>query len=146
MAWTYSGNPATNTKDTVRYLVGDTQSNDPLTTDEEIAWALSQTSDNAYSAAAWVAKAISAYFARLAETTEIAGIKIQYGKRAESYEKKAIDLENRSTTQFTSIIPYAGGISQSDKDTLDQDNATVFSIGGMDNSGTLTPINPLSEV
>lgn len=145
MAWTYSGNPAANSKDEVRYLVGDTQSNDQLTTDEEIAWALSQNSDNTHQAAAWVAKSISAYFARLAESTEIGPIKIQYGKRAETYEKKAIDLENRASTQFTSIDIYAGGISQSDKDSLDQDNATVFRIGQMDISGTLTPIDPLTE-
>lgn len=145
MAWTYSGNPAASTSDTVRFLVGDTQSADPLTTDEEIAWALSQNSDSAYAAAAWVAKAISAYFARLAESTEIGPIKINYGKRADTYEKKAADLESRVNAQFNSIIPYAGGISKTDKDSLDQDNATVFRIGEMDRNGTLTPVDPKLE-
>ena len=146
MAWTYSGNPATSTKDTVRYFVGDTQLDSPLTTDEEIAWALSQTGDEVYAAAVCVAKAISAYFSTLAETTEIGPIKIQYGKRAETYEKKAVDLDNRASTQFSSIIPYAGGISQSDKDSVDQDNATVFRIGQNDITGTLTPIDPTTEL
>lgn len=142
MAWTYSGNPASSKKDEVRYLVGDTQVDSPLSTDEEIAWALSQNANNANNAAVWVAKAISAYFSTLAEITEIGPIKIQYGKRSESYEKRAKELERNSDSKFTSVIAYAGGISKADKATLDDDNATVFKIGQDD---LINNVEPLTE-
>ena len=42
MTWTYSGDPATNARDSIRFLVGDTDTNDQLVSDEEIAWTNSQ--------------------------------------------------------------------------------------------------------
>lgn len=42
MTWSYSGNPATNEKDAVRFLLQDTDSGRPLMTDEEIAWVISE--------------------------------------------------------------------------------------------------------
>ena len=57
MTWTYGNDPTNSSRDAVRYLVGDTDSNLAFVTDEEIAWALSQNSNNAYAAAAAVAAA-----------------------------------------------------------------------------------------
>lgn len=42
MAWTYSGNPATSRRDEVRFLIGDTDPQDPLLQDEEIDYLLAQ--------------------------------------------------------------------------------------------------------
>ena len=42
MTWTYSGDPATNARDAIRFLTGDTDTNDQLINDEEIAWTNNQ--------------------------------------------------------------------------------------------------------
>lgn len=133
MAWTYSGNPANTPRDAVRFLVGDTKADTPLSTDEEIAWALTQN-DNVYGAAAIVAQAVSVYFATLAESTEIGPIKITYGRRAEFYAKRAKEFEYKASTS-QSFVVYAGGTS----DNLDND--PNFTIGMND----ITSLDTTSE-
>lgn len=107
MSWSYSGNPALNSKDAIRYLIGDTDSTEPLTTDEEIAWALTQNS-NIYAAASTVASAISTYFARLAISEEIGPIKVQYTGRTEAYALKAKELAGK-VGSFSQIEFFSGG-------------------------------------
>lgn len=53
MAWTYSGNPDDSPLDRVRFLIGDTEPNDPLLSDEEISFlvSLKGSSDSAALAA-----------------------------------------------------------------------------------------------
>jgi hypothetical protein len=63
MTWTYSGNPAANDRDAVRFLVADTDSTDPLITDEEIAYLVALYSE-APLAAVGAARAIAAKFSR----------------------------------------------------------------------------------
>jgi hypothetical protein len=130
MTWTYSGDPSDSPQDTVRFLVGDTLSDEPLATDEEISWALSQNS-NVYAAAAIIANSISTYLARLADTEEIGPIKVQYSNRVKAYDLKAKDLAMKASTT-SNVLVYAGGISVSDKETnkLDADAVSPsFSIG-----------------
>lgn len=45
MTWSYSGNPATTPKDLYRFKIGDTISTDPVLTDEEITYVLTETTD-----------------------------------------------------------------------------------------------------
>lgn len=63
MTWSYSGDPSTSDKDAVRFLVGDTDTNDQLAQDEEIDWVLTRTR-TIEGAAAGVARAIAGLFAR----------------------------------------------------------------------------------
>jgi len=63
MTWTYSGNPAANERDAVRFLVADTESTDPLITDEEIAYLLDIYTEPPH-AAVGAARAIAAKFSR----------------------------------------------------------------------------------
>jgi hypothetical protein len=63
MTWTYSGNPAANERDAVRFLVADTDSTDPLITDEEIAYLLVLYTEAPH-AAVGAARAIAAKFSR----------------------------------------------------------------------------------
>jgi len=113
MTWSYSGNPASSDKDTVRFLVGDTKTDDPLVTDEEIDWAITEEI-NKYCAAALIAESISAYFATQADLVKIGPIWEQYTKRSENYAKKAKDLRNKSSNKNTFAV-YAGGIDIADK-------------------------------
>ena len=42
MTWSYSGDPANSTNDSIRFLIGDTDTNDRLITNEEIAYIVTQ--------------------------------------------------------------------------------------------------------
>ena len=42
MAWTYDGDPSANARDAIRFLIGDTDTNDQLLADAEVAWVNSQ--------------------------------------------------------------------------------------------------------
>ena len=58
MAWTYTANPSGDNRDAVRVLVGDTDKNRQLASDEEIDFFLAEEG-NKYLAAAATARAIS---------------------------------------------------------------------------------------
>lgn len=63
MTWTYTGNPASSDRDAVRFLVADTDSTDPLISDEEIAYLLDLYTEAPH-AAVGAARAIAAKFSR----------------------------------------------------------------------------------
>lgn len=66
MSFTYGGDPTASTTDAVRFLVGDTSPDEPLLSDEEIAFlALTWDDKNSvYYIASMAAEAIAARFAR----------------------------------------------------------------------------------
>lgn len=49
MSWTYSGNPATSARDSLRFLIGDTNINEPIMQDEELDYLITEygANDNA---------------------------------------------------------------------------------------------------
>ena len=73
MAWTYGGDPAANARDAIRFLCGDTDTNDQLLNDAEVAWVNNQLtgSDTAttalYNAAYRCCLLIASKFSRLAD-------------------------------------------------------------------------------
>lgn len=116
MTWTYSSNPSTSAKDKIRFLVGDTDPNEPLITDEEIEWILSLQPD-IYVAASMTALAISAKFARLADK-EVGELRVSLSQKAEQYkELSQMLLKMRRTTSYPDI--YAGGIEIESEDEED---------------------------
>ena len=126
MTWTYDGSPGTATaaerRDAVRLLVGDTDTNDQLATDEEITFALSQGNDNVYLAGGIIARSISASFARRADMS-IEGLRVQYSQRASGYEKLAIKLDREAKRKGGSLAaPAAGGISIDQMDSVEDDD------------------------
>lgn len=117
--WTYSFKPSTVSRDTVRYLVGQTSSvDDALVYDEEITYALAQF-PSAWGAAALVADALGNRYAALARGERIGELSVQYGDRAAELHATARLL--RSQQALAGVSPYAGGISYSDR-TVDLDN------------------------
>ena len=119
MTWTYdptnagTGNAAARL-DAVRLLVGDTNTNDQQVQDEEIAFALSESNDNVYYAAAWVARAIAGKYARQV-TTELDGqLSVEYSDLAKQYSKLADQLEYQSLKTGGGLGIKAGGITKTD--------------------------------
>ena len=121
MAWTYSGDPSSSDKDAVRFLIGDTDTNDQLVQDEEINWAL--TEGGVYYAASLTARSISAKFARRADFEVSKDLKVSYSKTAENYNKLADTMDRKASK--LAPTPFAGGISVSDKESREEDTDRV---------------------
>jgi hypothetical protein len=111
MTFSYSGNPQSNDKDKVRFLVGDTDANSPLLQNEEIDYLISSES-NIIMAAVAGCLAIAAHFSRLTDES-VGDVSKSYGQRAEHYRDLAKSLRQRNAEM--SVCPYAGGISVSEK-------------------------------
>lgn len=123
MTWTYSNSPSSSNRDAIRVLLGDTNSSDPLLTDEEIAFFLAQFPGNIYSAAAMGAQAIAAKYARLATEKEVGDLRIEYGLRHEHFLALSGTLADQSA--LTPSTPYLGGKSISDKEANYEDTDIV---------------------
>lgn len=136
MTWTYGNDPANDTTDEVRLLIGDTDTNDQLLSDEEIAYYLADFS-SVKAAAAAAARAVSASFARQASDKKIGSLSIQLSKRAEHYERLASSLDRKAAAARSTIL--AGGLTKSGKRDLASDTDAeqpVFSVGGYDSERT----------
>jgi len=120
MTWTYSGDPATNARDSIRFLVGDTDTNDQLVSDEEIAWTNSEVTGSGtattdlYTVAYRVMIAIASKFSRLANQA-IGDMRVDLSQKADNARKQAEELRALAGRENLVPVPYAGGISISDK-------------------------------
>jgi uncharacterized protein (DUF924 family) len=117
MTWEYSGNPANSQRDAVRFLIGDTEQSDQQLSDEEIAWLLGQF-PNQYRAAAQACKALAAKYARQVDKA-IGDLKVSAQQKQEHYLALANSLQEQAV--ISTVAPYAGGISISDKQEAEDD-------------------------
>lgn len=119
MAWSYDATDlGTDTSsgrlNSVRLLVGDTDTVDQQVQNEEITFALAQTNDNVYSAAAWVARAIASKYSRRVTTQLDGALQANYSDLSKSYLKLAQDLEYQGRKVGALVGVAAGGITISD--------------------------------
>lgn len=139
MTWSY--NPsllATNSKDAVRLLIGDVLTTDPQMQDEEINYLISARG-TLYGAAAECCRALAAKFSRSVDQ-QAGTSKLMWSHLAKAYTLKANEFETKSIL-IGAAMPYAGGISLSDKQMQDLNTDRVqpiFTIGIMDSS---LPVN-----
>lgn len=132
--WTYSGDPATSTKDAVRFLIGDILTGDPLLQDAEINYAITLRG-TAYGAAAQCLRSLSSQMARQADSTQ-GELRIGYSSRSRAFAKRAEDYETREAISGGGGA-WAGGISLVDKQSRESDTDRVkpqFNLGMTDNS------------
>lgn len=92
MTWSYSEDSLDTTTaigrlNSVRLLVGDTDSTDQLVQDEEVEFALDQSSNNIYYAASWCASVIAAKFSRKVTTQLDGQLRADYSDLAKQYQK-----------------------------------------------------------
>lgn len=131
MSWSYSGDPSSSDSDQVRFIIGDTNTDDQLVSDEEIAWSLTQGS--IYNAAAICARSIAASFSRFADKS-VDDLKISYSQKSAQYSKLADNLESKDAHKSLGV--YAGGISVADKQSNEENTDRVspsFTRGITDN-------------
>ena len=130
MAWTYGGDPSANARDAIRFLIGDTDTTDQLLSDEEIAWVNSEASGTStgttalYDAAYRCCLTIASKLAREADK-QIGDLSVSMSQRAKAYREQASSLKELSGREGGVPIPYAGGITISDKD-IDEENSDIF--------------------
>lgn len=120
MTWTFTSADLSGSREQIRTRIGDTDSADPLLTDEQIAYALSEEG-SVKNAAALAAEWIAAYFSRLADKS-VGDLRIDYSARAERYLALAASLRSRSAR---AALPYFGGISETTKDSREADTDRV---------------------
>ena len=118
MAWSYDPTDLDTTTasgrlNTVRLLVGDTETLDQQVQNEEITFGLSENGNNVYYAGAWVARAISSKYSRKVNTSLDGALKADYSDLAKQYKALADDLEYQGKTSGAVIGVLAGGITKS---------------------------------
>lgn len=121
MTVSYSEDPSDSEKDEIRYKIGDTDTDNALLTDEEINFVLGRNSD-IYSAAADCCDAIVAKYSRRADSSVFGDLDVDLSQVVEQYRELAGDFRKKS---LASQIPYAGGISESDKSSKESDTDRV---------------------
>lgn len=114
MAWTYDNtdldvSTASGRLNIVRYLVGDTDTSDQQVENEEITFALSQTSDDVYTAAAYVARSLSAKYARLVDTDLDGELAESYSQLQKHYAGIASHMSDIKKDSGKVSIGVAGG-------------------------------------
>lgn len=117
MSWSYDPtdldtNTASGRLNTVRLLVGDTETLDQQAQNEEVTFALTENGDNAYKAAAWVARTIASKYSRKVNTSLDGALKADYSDLAKQYLQLADNLEYQGKTSGASMGVLAGGITK----------------------------------
>lgn len=114
--------PTTDSVDSVRLLIGDTETPFQLS-DLEIQFGLDQSS-NVYAAAAICARALSARYARRVDT-KFETVESKYSQLRSSYEQLARSLEQQAKKRGAMGVPLAGGISEADVELARDDTDRV---------------------
>ena len=129
-AFSYSGNPANSTLDSVRFLLGDTDSSDPLLTNAAINFLVVSWVD-VYSAAAAGAEQIAGKFAR-----EVAyngdGVAVDFSTLQDKYMVLAGQLRTLKKRIGRLAVPYVGGMLRSQIATAianTDESGTLFAVG-----------------
>ena len=129
MAWSYSGDPADSALDAIRFLIGDTDTNDQLLDNEEIQWTNNQvTGSNSATTALYEASyrcmiAIASKFSRLADQS-VGDLKVDLFQKATNAREQAKLLYAQASREGNVPTPYAGGITVSDKQ-IDEKNSNI---------------------
>ena len=130
MAWSYDAtNLGTSTLaeriNSVRLLVGDTDTNDQQVQNEEVTFALNQTSDNVYYAAAWCARSIAAQYSRRVTQNLSGALSADYSDLQEHYTSLAETLEHQGKKSGAVVGIKAGGISIATVDNVRQNTDRI---------------------
>ena len=108
----YSGDPSFSDVDAIRFLVGDTNSDDELLSDSEIEWLLDQwltRYDSVTYVAAVAAETIAGKFAREV-TVSADGVSVGSSELQSKFEQLATSLRDQYKAEIVAGAPDAGGV------------------------------------
>lgn len=125
MTWSYSGDPNSSDVDAVRFMVGDTIEADQQLQNEEIGWLLVDEGADVRRAAARGADTLWARYARQVDR-RVGDMQLLASTKASHY--KELSLRLWAIAMARTSGPWAGGISEMDKDTniADTDRVPAF--------------------
>lgn len=135
---TYSGDPATDTKDAVRALIGDTDMNAPKLSDEEILFAISERGGDKYLAGALACRMIGSNQDDVSSKS-VGDLSISYGAKSDDWVKRAEGLERLAAMLTSTPVAFAGGISDARRQLVRQDpdrSSPIFEIGQWDHGSS----------
>ena len=113
MSWNYNiEDLSASQKDQVRFLIGDTNTNDQQLQDEEIQFSLTIRA-SIWGAAATCCESISANLSRKADTTT-GELRTLYSSLSRAYHARSMAYEGKSV-EMGGALPFAGGISIAQK-------------------------------
>jgi len=121
MAWSYDPTDLDTTTasgrlNTVRLLVGDTETLDQQVQNEEITFGLSENGNNVYYSGSWIAKVIASKYARKVNTELDGTLRADYSDLAKQYMSLADSLDYQGKTSGSGssvgIGVLAGGITK----------------------------------
>ena len=130
MAFSYDGtnletDTASGRLNATRFLLGDTDSSDPQVQNSEVSFALGQTGNNIYSAAAWLARAVASKYSRQVNIELDEQISADYSDLAQQYNRLAERLDYQAIKAGGRLGIKAGGISKTDIETARQNTNRV---------------------
>jgi len=117
MSWSYDPSDLNTTTasgrlNTVRLLIGDTDTLDQQVQNEEIMFSLSENNNNTYYAGAWACRSLASKFARLVTTKLDGALQANYSDLMQHYQQMADSLEYQGKTSGAALGVLAGGISK----------------------------------
>lgn len=123
MAFTYGGDPENSDRDRVRFEIGDTDSNEQLLTDQEISFCINNN-DTIWGACAQACEAIAAQLSKRTDVRAGPGghLNVKLSQKVEQYTSKAAEFRRKAAMLRK---PSVGGISISDKDSVEEDSDRV---------------------
>lgn len=116
MSFTYGGDPNNSPLESVRFLVEDTNPNDPQLNDAEVTFLLNQHV-NIYKAAGYAARNIASKYARQVSKA-VGDLRLEYQQRQAAYTDMQKDLLRQSMTRTS--LPVLTGASYAEALTDDQ--------------------------
>ena len=110
MAWSYSGDPDSSALDGIRFLIGDTDTNDQLLSNEEISWMNSQvtgsttSTDSLYTVAYRCLITIASKFSRLADQA-VGDMRVSMSQKAKGARDQAKELKRLAESEGGTPTP-----------------------------------------
>ena len=141
MSWSYTPSDlnistTSGRLNSVRLLIGDTDSSDQIMQDEEILFSLSQTNNKVYYAGSWACHMIASKYSRLVDL-KIEGSSSRYSELSKQYITMSDHLNDLGKrTDGRSLGVSAGGISVSEMTVAAQNSDNIdpsFKVQQFDN-------------
>jgi len=137
VTWTYSGNPASSTRDLVRFLIADTDIDDQLLSNEELDYLVTTWTDPFASAIAAVRQLIAQAARSYTESRTVGSTTISENpqQRVDQWMRLLGSLQSQRATQFPAfpVVNANAIVPTVDKDKTDE-AGTDFVVGQFDNT------------
>jgi len=120
MAFTWSGDPANSNLEAIRFLIDDTASSNAKFQDAEINYAYSEEG-SVYGAVAMLCEQLSSKYAS-EPSRSLGPLRVDNSELASKYSNMAKLFRKKAMAYAT---PYCGGISESDKESYEDDSDVI---------------------